>query len=257
MKNMLKILIAEENSEIFKPKQDVFEQKEFQVYFCPKNGNIVIEKIKSIEPDVVLMNMFMSGLDGIAVMKAVRGSYGQESPVFVIMSDSEDTLLQKEAFRAGACYYAIKPFRTEYLIERITEIISGNEKPLISGNLYSMDSELEVLITSILHQIGVPAHIKGYYYLRSSIILAVKHPEIINAVTKKLYPAIASKYDTTPSRVERAIRHSIEVAWNRGDVDVLDSYFGYTINSSRGKPTNSEFIAMLSDRIRLKNNLAA
>ena len=125
------------------------------------------------------------------------------------------------------------------------------------GEVYSIDRELEITITDILHQIGVPAHIKGYHYLRDSITMSVKRPEIINAVTKELYPSVAQKHDTTPSRVERAIRHAIEVAWDRGDVDVLNSYFGYTIHNSRGKPTNSEFIAMIADRLRLRKKLIA
>jgi len=165
-------------------------------------------------------------------------------------------MLEKEALSAGAAYYVIKPYRPEELLDRISELITCCSETKL-GKIYSIDHDLEVTITDILHQIGVPAHIKGYHYLRDSIIMSVRHPEIINAVTKELYPSVAKKYETTPSRVERAIRHAIEVAWDRGDVDVLNSYFGYTIHNSRGKPTNSEFIAMISDRLRLQNRRSA
>ena len=160
---------------------------------------------------------------------------------------------------AIAFYYVIKPYRTADLLDRISELVTcyREEQPLPTCQVYSIDHDLELTITGILHQIGVPAHIKGYHYLRSSIMMSVKQPEIINAITKELYPSVANKYNTTSSRVERAIRHAIEVAWDRGDVDVLNSYFGYTIHNSRGKPTNSEFIAMISDRLRLKNLLSA
>ena len=175
-------------------------------------------------------------------------------PVFVVISNTDSPVLEKEALSAGAVYYVIKPFSTGDLAERIAELIlccDGSERN--GGEIFSFDRELEITITEILHQIGVPAHIKGYHYLRDSIMLSVTRPEIINAVTKELYPTVAKKYSTTPSRVERAIRHAIEVAWDRGDVDVLNSYFGYTIHTGRGKPTNSEFIAMISDRLRLHN----
>ena len=166
-------------------------------------------------------------------------------------------MLEREALGAGAAYYVIKPFRPSDLLDRISELITCcSESNSQRGEVYSVNRELEITITDILHQIGVPAHIKGYHYLRDSIIMSVKRPEIINAVTKELYPSVAKKYETTSSRVERAIRHAIEVAWDRGDVDVLNSYFGYTIHNSRGKPTNSEFIAMISDRLRIHKKIA-
>ena len=162
---------------------------------------------------------------------------------------------------AGASYFVLKPFEPKDLCERILQLYNSNVCDMNSGNVIisslSQQPSLEVQVTEILHQIGVPAHIKGYHYLRDSIIMSVENPEIINAVTKQLYPSVAKRYETTSSRVERAIRHAIEVAWDRGDVDILNSYFGYTIHNSRGKPTNSEFIAMISDKLRLQMKSAS
>jgi two-component system response regulator (stage 0 sporulation protein A) len=162
--------------------------------------------------------------------------------------------LQKELIDAGADYYFLKPFDTNAMAERLIQL-SGwkNERtPIVVKDNVVTDTQLEIMITDIIHQIGVPAHIKGYHYLREAIVLSIKNSEIINSVTKLLYPTVAKKHGTTSSRVERAIRHAIEVAWDRGDIDVLNSYFGYTIQNERGKPTNSEFIAMISDKLRLK-----
>lgn len=257
MKNSYKLLIAEEPSEFGAEQAENFEKNGFKVEFCEKDGSKVLEKIKSFMPDVVLMDMFMSSIDGVGVMRNAKKN--ENAPVFVIISSFDSSMLEREALSAGAAYYVIKPFRTADLLERISDLMSYciDEKKKARGEIISVDRNLEITITDILHQIGVPAHIKGYHYLRDSIILAVKQPEIINAVTKELYPAVAKNYETTSSRVERAIRHAIEVAWDRGDVDILNSYFGYTIHNSRGKPTNSEFIAMISDRLRLHSKRSA
>ncbi|MGN1458472.1 MAG: sporulation transcription factor Spo0A [Acutalibacteraceae bacterium] len=260
MKNRFKILIAEDSAEFVSEQSDVFEEHNLEPKFCEKDGEKVIEEIKNFKPDIVLMDMFMSNIDGVGVMRTIKKNDITGKPVFVIISNFDSSMLEREALSAGAAYYVIKPFRTFDLLERISDLMTCCESENEStggGEIYSLDRELEITITDILHQIGVPAHIKGYHYLRDSIMMAVKHPEIINAVTKELYPSVAKKYETTSSRVERAIRHAIEVAWDRGDVDVLNSYFGYTIHNSRGKPTNSEFIAMISDRLRLHNKRSA
>lgn len=260
MKNKFKILIAEDSAEFKDEQANVFAENRFEPNFCEKDGIKVIDEIKKFQPDIVLMDMFMANLDGVGVMRAVKKNSVMKQPVFVIISSFDSSMLEREAMNAGAAYYVIKPFRVCDLIERIYDFMTCcDDKNEYSkkGEIYSVDRELEITITDILHQIGVPAHIKGYHYLRDSIMMSVKHPEIINAVTKELYPSVAKKYETTSSRVERAIRHAIEVAWDRGDVDVLNSYFGYTIHNSRGKPTNSEFIAMISDRLRLHNKRSA
>lgn len=165
------------------------------------------------------------------------------------MSAFKSKILQDELSESGVKLFVVKPYSLLALCQRARSIIEGNNAK--EGHRFN-DIAVELQVTEILHQIGVPAHIKGYHYLRDSIMMSVKNPEIINAVTKQLYPAVAKLHKTTSSRVERAIRHAIEVAWDRGDVDVLNSYFGYTINNGRGKPTNSEFIAMISDKLRLK-----
>ena len=162
--------------------------------------------------------------------------------------------MEREAIGHGAAYFFIKPFDLTVLAERILQLLGrqGQQPALPAGQSAVSVNDLEVMITEILHQIGVPAHIKGYHYLREAILRTVKSPELINSVTKLLYPTVAKAYQTTASRVERAIRHAIEVAWDRGDLDVLNAYFGYTIQNSRGKPTNSEFIAMIADKLSLR-----
>ena len=178
----------------------------------------------------------------------------KERPMVMVISSYDNSRLEQETIKAGAAYFFIKPFDMGALAERIIKF-SGwkNDKvPVLMNDNVVTDRDLELMITEIIHQIGVPAHIKGYHYLREAIILSIKNEEVINSITKLLYPTVAKKFSTTSSRVERAIRHAIEVAWDRGDIDVLNSYFGYTINNDRGKPTNSEFIAMIADKIRLR-----
>lgn len=250
MDTKVKILIAEEETEFNREGCNIFEKYGMEQRFCEKDGIRLLEEIESFSPDVVLMNMFMSNIDGLGVMKAVKAKTNGSKPTFVVISNFDSSMLERESLNAGAAYYVIKPFRADDLIERISGFVKCCVgRPM--GEIVSIDRDMEIRVTEILHQIGVPAHIKGYHYLRDSIIMSVNQPDIINAVTKQLYPSVAKKYETTSSRVERAIRHAIEVAWDRGDVDVLNSYFGYTIHNSRGKPTNSEFIAMISDRLRL------
>ncbi len=257
MKNKFKMLIAEDAAEFRTKSADIFTDSGFDAKFCEKDGSKVVEIIRSFQPDIVIMDTFMTNIDGIGVMRGIKNKKDVKFPVFVVISNFDSPLLEKEVLSAGAAYYVIKPFNVSSLIDRICELMECRDDDSFSqGEFYSPERELEITITDILHQIGVPAHIKGYNYLRDSIVMSVKHPEIINAVTKVLYPSVAKKYDTTSSRVERAIRHAIEVAWDRGDVDVLNSYFGYTIHNSRGKPTNSEFIAMISDRLRLHKKIA-
>lgn len=252
MDKKIKLLIAEECSEFANDSGDLFDKNNISPIFCPKNGAELLNFIKQEKPDIVFMDMFMSKIDGIGVLRNFKDTF--DKPIFIISSSSDSLMLEREAMNAGASYFVVKPFSTSIVIDRILTLYNSKDNKVNNiKKLYIERSEnsMEIQVTEILHQIGVPAHIKGYHYLRDSIIMSVETPEIINAVTKQLYPAVAKKYDTTSSRVERAIRHAIEVAWDRGDVDVLNSYFGYTIHNSRGKPTNSEFIAMISDRLRL------
>ena len=254
MEKRLKIVIADDVSDFSKNCENVLKSYGMDVALTAKDGLKVVSAVKKEKPDVILLEIFMPNLDALGVLDVINQMDKNEAPLVMVMSGYANPRLEKEILNAGACYYFLKPFDVNIMAERIIKL-SGwkNEKaPIILNNTSVGDNELEIMVTDIMHQIGVPAHIKGYHYLRESIILAVKNSEIINSVTKLLYPTIAKSHGTTASRVERAIRHPIEVAWDRGDIDVLNSYFGYTIQNQRGKPTNSEFIAMISDKLRLK-----
>lgn len=250
MEKQLKVLVSNDSAEFQQECGRVLEKSGMEVAYTRKDGVKLLEQIEATHPDVVLADLFMPRLDGIGVMHASE-KLGKQKPLFVIISNFTSPTLEREVMSSGASYFAVSPFNAPELAERIVQIVglTGNHPTQSSDD--SAQPSLEIQVTEILHQIGVPAHIKGYHYLRDSIIMAIETPEIINAVTKQLYPSVAKRYDTTSSRVERAIRHAIEVAWDRGDVDILNSYFGYTIHNTRGKPTNSEFIAMISDRLRL------
>lgn len=254
MEKKLKIVIADDSAELGQNCSKAFKAYGMQVILCEKDGKVLLEKIKSGLPDVVLADVFMPNLDILGVLSALKELKLKDSPMVMAMSSFDNQRLEKETLEAGAGYYFLKPFDINTIAERIIQL-SGwkNDKtPLVVKNNVVTDPQLELMVTDIIHQIGVPAHIKGYHYLREAIILSVKNSEIVNSVTKLLYPTVAKTHSTTASRVERAIRHAIEVAWDRGDIDVLNSYFGYTIQNDRGKPTNSEFIAMISDKLRLR-----
>lgn len=253
MEKKLKIVIADDSTEFGKSCANALKTYGMDAILCEKDGKILIDAIKKHQPDVVLADVFMPNLDILGVLHELKENFKDNAPMVLAMSGFDNPRLEREALSAGAAYYFIKPFDTNLLAERIIKLSGwkNSKEPVIKDNVVS-DIELEVMVTEIIHQIGVPAHIKGYHYLREAIILSIKNSGIINSVTKLLYPTVAKKHSTTSSRVERAIRHAIEVAWDRGDVDVLNSYFGYTIHNSRGKPTNSEFIAMIADKLRLQ-----
>lgn len=254
-----KVLISSDDKKNFFHKcSALFSAYEYDAVFAPKDGNKVCERIQQERPAIVLMEVFMPGKDAISVMEHVRSQGHDNLPLFMILSSFDSATLQRELTTSGASYFFLKPVDTESMVERIVQLAHSPRQGTRVGKRASdpPHPDLEIMVTGVIHQIGVPAHIKGYHYLRDSIILAIKNPDIINSVTKQLYPTVAKKNSTTPSRVERAIRHAIEVAWDRGDVDVLNSYFGYTIHNGRGKPTNSEFIAMISDKLRLKLRVA-
>ncbi|WP_405342036.1 sporulation transcription factor Spo0A [Ruminococcus sp.] len=254
MTERMKLLMTQEPTDNMTEIMQTLAQYGFSTAFCMKDGEEVISRIQSEKPDVVIMDLFMTHIDSIGVMRAIRKQKPEKLPMFVVYSSFDSPVLEREVMSAGATYFVLKPFNLSDLAENIVRL-SKRQRQRSKGGIRQIgydSNSLELKVTEILHQIGVPAHIKGYHYLRDSIILSIEKPEIINAVTKQLYPTVAKKYETTSSRVERAIRHAIEVAWDRGDVEVLNSYFGYTIQGSRGKPTNSEFIAMISDKLRLQ-----
>ncbi len=254
MDKLIKVLLADNSDTFGIPCANRMRVHGLDVQIVEKDGKRVVEAIAQKKPDVVIMDFFLPRLDAIGVMNNVKALNLPNPPQFMVMSGFDNSNLEREAIQAGASYYFLKPFDADEMASRILSLTttSGTMSMFARRNGQETDSSLEMRVTEIIHQIGVPAHIKGYQYLRDSILMAIADEEIINAVTKRLYPAVAKKHGTTSSRVERAIRHAIEVAWDRGDVDVLNSYFGYTIHNGRGKPTNSEFIAMISDKFRLQ-----
>lgn len=253
MAEKMKVLIADDNKEFCAQAAALLHTYGYETVFVAKDGIKVTQAILDQRPNVALIDVFMPRLDAIGVMKAVREDEQSYKPLFMMMSTFDNGILERELLSAGAAYYFLRPFDVNMLVERIVQLSGLKRTDNVSRITDSKRMpSLEVTVTDIIHQIGVPAHIKGYHYLREAIMMAVNDPEIINSVTKQLYPAVAKRFSTTSSRVERAIRHAIEVAWDRGDVDVLTSYFGYTIHNTKGKPTNSEFIAMISDKLRLK-----
>ena len=229
------------------------------------NGEEALQRISRSHPDIVIIDLWLSKLDGIGVLRSTQklDFSPDQPPIFLVTSSvpSESSYIQ--ATNAGAALCLLKPIHIGSLCEHIEELITARIEPTYgavastAGETSEEDKtpDIETQVTKIIHQIGVPAHIKGYQYLRTAILMTVRDSDIINSVTKVLYPSVAKKYATTTSRVERAIRHAIEVAWDRGDVDTLNAYFGYTIQNDRGKPTNSEFIAMIADELRLRYKL--
>ena len=220
------------------------------------NGEDAVLKMTRFRPDIVLLDVWLSKLDGIGVLRTVHAmDWGREKePAFIVVSSVSNQSIFIEATEVGAELCLLKPVNVNSLCEHIKSINARRQRDIPAAAIQTEEKspDIETQVTQIIHQIGVPAHIKGYQYLRTAILLTIKDSDIINSVTKVLYPSVAKKYATTTSRVERAIRHAIEVAWDRGDVDTLNSYFGYTIQNNRGKPTNSEFIAMIADNLRLK-----
>ena len=250
-----KVLISDDGKEYNSKMAAIFGMHEYEVINSPKDGEKLYELICQHKPDIVIMDVFMSKLDAIAVMKQVKSNEAVKSTLFFVVSAIDSSDLQIDLMSNGASYYFMKPVDVNRMAERCLEIYGSRSKKkgsIRQGAVNTSPIDLEMQVTKVIHQIGVPAHIKGYHYLRDSIVMAVNNPDIINSVTKELYPMVAKKSKTTSSRVERAIRHAIEVAWDRGDVDTLNYYFGYTIHNGRGKPTNSEFIAMISDNLRLE-----
>jgi len=252
----IKILIADENADFRRACKANLQNLGYTDIEEAVNGEDALYTIDKNHPDIVLADAWLSKLDCIQVMRSIKSlNFGKDlPPSFIIISIVNNQNIFSEATEAGAEYCMVKPFDYNSLDERIKRIMANRE--MRNPNRGIPDPlrnrhDLEAQVTKVIHQIGVPAHIKGYQYLRTAIMMAVNDSSIINSVTKILYPSVAKKYQTTSSRVERAIRHAIEVAWDRGDIETLNSYFGYTIQNNRGKPTNSEFIAMIADNLRL------
>lgn len=248
----IKIVMAEESDAL---RQDTASALEacgvFEIAGKTNDGNEAISLFKKYLPDVMIIGSVLKGLDGLGVVEAINSSK-KKHPVIFMTADAPNERLARVTAELGVTYFMVKPFSADTLAERI-KMFAGKSGVSRRSDMPAASAEsIELMVTSIIHEIGVPAHIKGYHYLREAIILAVNDIEIINAITKVLYPTVAKKFGTTPSRVERAIRHAIETAWNRGDLDTLNRFFGYTVSNTKGKPTNSEFIAMIADKLNLE-----
>ena len=258
----LNVAIADDNERIVEMLNALIRtENDMEVVGTAGNGEDAVEMIKKSAPDVVLLDLIMPKMDGLGVLEKLKTDPAvRKMPAFIVLSAIGQEAVTEDAFALGANYYIMKPFNNEMLLGRLRSIRSRGEKVLAPAGQtaerrrpgFPEERDLETDVTNMIHEIGVPAHIKGYQYLREAIMIAVEDMEVINSVTKILYPEVAKRFHTTPSRVERAIRHAIEVAWDRGDLETLQRFFGYTVSNAKGKPTNSEFIAMISDRIRLK-----
>ena len=274
MREKISVLIADDNQEFSTTLATYLKnQDDMVVVGRAKDGNEALDMISSLMPDVILLDVIMPHLDGIGVLEQINMIKMNKKPICIMLSAVGQDKITRRAIELGAEYYVVKPFDIDLLITRIREL--KHYKPAQVNNFISREStfntttsksqyidlknmssnkddSIEALVTNIIHEVGVPAHIKGYQYLREAIIMVINDIDVINQITKCLYPQIAEKFHTTPSRVERAIRHAIEVAWGRGQQDVVENIFGYTVSAAKGKPTNSEFIAMISDKLRLE-----
>ena len=237
----------------------ISNEQELRLVEKTNNGEDIYQLIKEKQPDVVLLDLIMPKIDGLSVMEMVSNDKGlKKCPDFIVVTAVGQERITEDAFKKGASYYIMKPFNNEVVLNRIKHAnqVIRHELKVASSAGTSMDNQpemnLESRVADMIHEIGIPAHIKGYHYLRDAIIMAVEDMDVLNAITKVLYPTVAKKHQTTASRVERAIRHAIEVAWSRGKLDTLDDLFGYTVSNGKGKPTNSEFIALIAETIRLE-----
>ncbi len=268
MKEKITVLIADDNREFVNTLVGHLEQEEnMEVIALAKDGEEAYEMIINTQPDIVLLDVIMPHLDGLGVLEKIGKANMAKQPTFIMLSAVGQDKITQKAINLGAEYYIVKPFDIEILIQRMNEIKyyqpSQSKTTFINKEIRApyidisntdkkKEGALEALVTNVIHEVGVPAHIKGYQYLREAIMMVIEDIEIINQITKLLYPEIAEKFHTTPSRVERAIRHAIEVAWSRGQNETVESIFGYTVSAAKGKPTNSEFIAMIADKLRLE-----
>ncbi len=263
METKIRILLADANPDFAALLADTLAaERDMELIGAAADGPEALNQLQSLKPDLLLLDLVLPKLDGLEVLRRLPET-GCKCPV-IVLSGFMNSQVVADCAALGAAYFMPKPCDTAALLERVRQIGgAGSEDAALEGidcrpaaQAQRREVDLEALVTEIIHEIGVPAHIKGYQYLREAIILTIKDMDIINAVTKVLYPEVAKRFSTTPSRVERAIRHAIEVAWDRGDIEVLQKYFGYTVSNIKGKPTNSEFIAMIADSLTLRQKQA-
>ena len=246
MNNKVKVLIGDDSAEYGIACANRFRSKGLYTVTRKKDGKVLLDAIRNDKPEVVIMDAVMVHYDAVEVMTKLRAD-GGKMPYFIITSAYDNVFLERQVVEAGAAYFIQRPFDIDMVLGRTLKLLGG-ESEAAGGEPH----DLEMIVTDMIHQLGVPAHIKGYHYLRTAILLSIEDKGLLDSITKRLYPTVAKQYDTTSSRVERAIRHAIEIAWDRGNLDTLNSFFGYTVNTCKGKPTNSEFIALITDKLRLQ-----
>jgi len=260
-----KIVIADDNREFCEILNRLISSyEEFEVTGIAKDGIEALQVLEKERPDVLILDIIMPHLDGLEVLERLHKFEDGYFPKVIVLSAVGQDKITQRAIELGAQYYVVKPFDFQVFIKRLKQIsatdftsnIKDSEEVYTVNKAQQTESNLEAKITKIIHEIGIPAHIKGYLYLREAITMVVEDMDFLGAITKELYPTIANKYNTTASRVERAIRHAIEVAWTRGRIDTINQLFGYTVNNAKGKPTNSEFIALIADKLRLEQETA-
>ena len=259
----ISVAIADDNERMVEILDSIVKKdNEIRIVGKANNGEDVYHMIKEKEPDVVLLDLIMPKLDGLSVMERINQDQTiKKHPKFIVISAIGQEGITEDAFNLGAHYYIMKPFDNDMVLNRVRAIknhanIRQAKAPTNKNAELGLSVEnLEGEVTDMIHEVGVPAHIKGYHYLRDAILMVIEDPDMLNSITKILYPTIAKRNQTTPSRVERAIRHAIEVAWSRGNMDIINTLFSYTVSTGKGKPTNSEFIALIADKIRLQNKL--
>ena len=242
----IKVLIGDDSSEFGCTYGSALRSRGYYTLTRPKDGVILLDAIREDKPDVVLVEAVLPGIDAVELIKRISGD--STRPFFIVTSPYNNEYIEKQIMSCENAYFILKPFDLD-MLDSIIKSVTASQ-----GTIHSLGDEcdMEVVVTDIIHQIGIPAHIKGYHYLREAILLSLSDTDMLESVTKSLYPSVAKKFDTTPSRVERAIRHAIETAWDRGDLDTIQTMFGYTVSGGKGKPTNSEFIALITDNLRLK-----
>lgn len=253
LKERIKVAFADDNKEFSEIMNEYLSQQpDIEVVGVAYNGEQILSIIDEKKPDVVILDIIMPHLDGIGVLERINITGGKRPKIIMLTAFGQETITQR-VVELGADYYVLKPFNMEVLVSRIRQLagVITTQRPAVTAQAIKAKS-VDVEVTNIIREIGIPAHIKGYQYLRDAIMMIISEIELLGAVTKVLYPMIAEKYSTTPSRVERAIRHAIEVAWNRGNIDMINRLFGYTVKLEKGKPTNSEFMAMIADRLRME-----
>ena len=259
----ISVAIADDNERMVEILDSIVKKdNEIRIVGKANNGEDVYHMIKEKEPDVVLLDLIMPKLDGLSVMERINQDQTiKKHPKFIVISAIGQEGITEDAFNLGAHYYIMKPFDNDMVLNRVRAIknhanIRQAKAPTNKNAELGLSVEnLEGEVTDMIHEVGVPAHIKGYHYLRDAILMVIEDPDMLNSITKILYPTIAKRNQTTPSRVERAIRHAIEVAWSRGNMDIINTLFSYTVSTGKGKPTNSEFIALIADKIRLQNKM--